>query len=58
MKILVDKMPKSAQECLFCDAYAGSPECRLPGAEDTVYLLYWIEKCPYLVAKEDENEDA
>ena len=55
MKILVDKMPESAQECLFCDAYASSPECRLPGAEDTVCLLYWIEKCPYLVTKEDED---
>lgn len=63
MKILVDKMPKTAEECLWAhrDAWGyvcyavGSGDWSLPGC-----MVYYSGKCPYLreLPEEKKAEEA
>ncbi len=49
MKLIVDKMPVTANECLFSAMGTGKPRCRHDGK---LCPLYRCEECPHLTVAE------
>lgn len=54
MKLIVDKMPVTANECLFSAMGTGKPRCRHDGK---LCPLYRGEECPHLMVAEAPSID-